>query len=291
MGMKDAAIGNNSFVGENVHLGSNVVIKNNCIIEDNVELGDNVFVDHNCIIRSDTKIGKNSTIGANCIIGEYQMDFYLDHQYHKHELKIGENAIIRSGCIIYSGSQIGDHFQAGHQVTIRENAMIGNHVSAGTLSDIQGHCKIGNYVRMHSNVHVGQASEIDDCCWIFPYVVLTNDPTPPSEIELGVHIHPFAIVATNSIVLPGVDIQSDSLIGAGTIVNKDVEKYQVVVGNPGKCKGDIRNIKNRETGETYYPWRYHFDRAMPWENYGFDAWYETLDSEMKAMLFGKQDTD
>ncbi|MDO4167898.1 MAG: N-acetyltransferase, partial [Eubacteriales bacterium] len=99
------------------------------------------------------------------------------------------------------------------------------------------------------------------------------------------HVHSFAIIATNSIVLPGIEIHGDSLIGAGTIVNRDVEKFSVVVGNPGRCRGDIREIKNKETGETYYPWRYHFDRAMPWQNYGFDDWFASLDDEMKSMLF------
>lgn len=285
MGM-EPIVGKNTIIGSGVKIGDNVVIQNNCIIEDYVTLGDNVYVDNNCLIRKDVSIGNNSIIGANCILGEYQMDFFQDRLYHKHELVIGENAIIRSGCIIYGGTRIGDNFQTGHQVTIRENAVIGNNVSAGTFTDIQGHCKIGNYVRLHSNVHVGMSTIIDDCCWIYPYVVFTNDPTPPSDTEMGVHVHPFAIVATNSVVLPGIDIESDSLIGAGTIVNKNVEKYQVVVGNPGKVKGDIRDIKNRETGESYYPWRYHFERNMPWKNYGFDNWYATLDDEMKYMLFG-----
>lgn len=284
---KEPQLGRNVIIGENVKFGKNVIIRNNCIIEDNVVLGDNVYIDNNCLIRNDVTIGDDSTIGANCILGEYQMDFFNDHKYHKHELVIGGKALIRSGCILYSGSIIGDNFQAGHQVTIREAAQIGNNVSAGTLSDIQGHCRIGNYVRMHSNVHVGTSTIIEDCCWIFPYVVFTNDPTPPSNTEAGVHVHPFAIVATHSVILPGIDIQSDSLIGAGTVVNKNVEKYQVVVGNPGKPRSDIRDIKNRETGECYYPWRYHFDRNMPWENFGFDNWFEKLDDETKQILLGE----
>lgn len=277
-------IGKNSVIGDHVSFGNNVVIGNNCIIEDNVTIGSDVFIDHNSIIRRDVQLGSNAFIGSNCILGEYQMDFINDRKYHKHELTVGESAIIRSGTILYSGSVIGSYFQTGHHVTVREDALIENHVSVGTLSDIQGKCKIGNYTRLHSNVHIGRSSRIDDCCWIYPYVVLTNDPTPPSETEWGVHVHSFAIIATNSIILPGVEIFSDSLIGAGAIVNKNVEKYSVVVGNPGKCIGDIREVKNRETGENYYPWRYHFDRAMPWENYGFDRWVDSLDEKTKRIL-------
>ena len=190
--------------------------------------------------------------------------------------------MIRSGSILYAGSSIGDNFQTGHRVTIREKAVIGNDVSVGTLSDIQGNCKIGNYVRLHSNVHIGQLSEIDDYVWIFPYVVLTNDPTPPSESFVGVHVHSFATVATGAIVMPGLELGQDCLIGAGAIVTKSAEPYAVMVGNPAKQISDVRNIKSKITGEPVYPWRDHFGRYMPWDGVGFDAWYASLDIEEKA---------
>ena len=194
---------------------------------------------------------------------------------------MGNNALIRSGSIIYAGSKIGNNFQTGHQVTIREKAQIGNNVSIGTLSDIQGNCKIGNYVRLHSNVHIGQLSVIDDFVWVFPYVVLTNDPTPPSENFVGVHVHSFAIVATGSIIMPGLELGQDCLIGAGAIVTKSVEPYAVAVGNPAKAISDVRKVKNKITGEPVYPWREHFGNYMPWYGIGFDTWYASLDVEEK----------
>lgn len=274
-------LGAGTTVGSHVEFGNNVIIGNNCIIEDNVILGDNVYIDHNCIIRSDVTLGAGSFVGANCIIGERLMDFCIDRQYHKHPLSIGKQALIRSGSIIYGGSHIGEHFQTGHQVTIRENAQIGDHVSVGTLSDIQGTCRIGNYVRLHSNVHIGQLSEIDDFVWIFPYVVLTNDPTPPSENFVGVHVCSFAIIATGALIMPGMEIGSDSLVAAGAIVTKPVQQYAVVAGNPGKPISDVRKIRNKITGEPVYPWRYHFKRAMPWEATDFDTWLESLDIEQQ----------
>lgn len=268
--------GKNILLGENVKFGENVFIGHNCVIEDNVVIGDNTFIDSGTTIRSYTSIGANSNIGSNCIIGEYWMDYYRDHQKHEHFLSIDEKALIRSGSIIYAGSTIGANFQTGHQVTIREKAQIGNNVSIGTLSDIQGNCKIGNYVRLHSNVHIGQLSVIDDFVWIFPYVVLTNDPTPPSENFVGVHVHSFAIVATGSIIMPGLDLGQDCLIGAGAIVTKSVEPYAVAVGNPAKAISDVRKIKSKITGEPVYPWREHFGNYMPWDGIGFDAWYASL---------------
>ncbi len=278
---KEIRKGMHCIIGNNVSFGDNVTLGHNCIIEDNVVIGDNTYIDSNSIIRNNTHIGGGSFIGSNCILGEYGMDFCVARECNKHTLMIGDHALIRSGSIIYTGSDIGNGFQTGHQVTIREKTQIGSHVSVGTLSDIQGNCKIGNYVRLHSNSHIGQLSVIDDFVWIFPYVVLTNDPTPPSDHFVGVHIHSFAIVATGAIIMPGIDIAQDSLIGAGAIVTKSVEPYSVVVGNPAKSIADVRKIKSKITGELVYPWRKHFNKYMPWEDVGFDVWYQSLNLEEK----------
>lgn len=255
-------------------VGENVTIKENVVIGDNVIIEDNVYIDYGVIIRDNVHIKKGTFIGARCILGEYLVDFVRDRVEAAHPLVIGENSILRSETIIYGDTEIGDSFQTGHRVTIREKSKIGNHVNVGTLSDIQGDCKIGDYVHMHSNVHIGQKSVIENYVWIFPYVVLTNDPTPPSETLKGVTIHEFAVVATGTVVLPGVVIGADAIVGAASTVTKDVKPEVVVVGKPARELGPISMIKDKETGEEVYPWRFHFDRGMPWEGIGYESWLE-----------------
>ena len=264
--------------------GKNVIIKEGCQIGANVVLEDDVYVDYNCIIRDNVIIKAGTTIGANCVLGEHTADWFSDHNAEAKPLVIGRNSVIRSGSIIYSENKIGDNFQTGHQVTIREKTRIGNNVSVGTLSDIQGNCEIGNYVRMHSNVHIGQLSKVDSFTWIYPYVVLTNDPTPPSNKFVGVHVKSFAVVATGALIMPGIEIGQDSLVAAGAIVTKNVADYAVVAGNPSKQISDVRKIKSHFTGENVYPWREHFETYMPWIGADFKTWYKKLSQEEKQNL-------
>lgn len=271
-------------IGKNVSFGENVRLGHNVVIEDNVVIGSDSYIDSNTIVRSNVRLGNNAFIGSNCIIGEYWMDFCIDRQKkYVHPLTLGDNALIRSGTTIYAGSEIGSDFQTGHRVTIREKAYIGNHVSVGTLSDIQGNCKIGNYVRMHSNVHIGQLSIIDDFVWIYPYVVLTNDPTPPSDKFVGVHVHPFSVIATGAVIMPGIEIEHDALVAACAMVNKSVEPFAVVGGNPAKQFSDVRKIMSKFTGKPVYPWRHHFNNYMPWTDSDFNTWYASLDIEEKKI--------
>jgi acetyltransferase-like isoleucine patch superfamily enzyme len=247
-----------ALIGDGVAMGKDVVIGPRAIIYDNVTLGD------------------GCQIGADVILGEPLADIYRDAaNYVNPTLVIGANSIIRSGSIIYAGSQFGERFETGHRVTIREGTVAGENLRVGTLSDIQGDCVIGDYVRFHSNVHIGQKSVVGNYVWIFPYVVLTNDPHPPSTFLVGVTVGDFSVIATMSVVLPGVTIGKDALIGAGSIVNRDVGDEDVVVGNPAKKVATVREIKSKNDRSAVYPWREHFGRGMPWEDVGYEAWNAT----------------
>lgn len=154
----------------------------------------------------------------------------------------------------------------GHRVTVRELTKAGKNFQIGTLGDIQGHCEIGDYVRTHSNVHIGHASKVGSFVWIFPYVVLTNDPHPPSETCIGCEIGDYAAIATMSVVLPGVKVGEHSLIAALSCVGRDVEPHTVVGGSPAKFLCKTEKIKLRDgTGRNAYPWTTHFHRGYPEE--------------------------
>lgn len=258
--------------------GQNVTIMPGCHIADSAVLEDGVYIDYNCVIRDNVTICKGTTVGAGCVIGEYTADWYADHGCALRPTVIGAHSVIRSGSVIYSGVVLGSFFQSGHHITVREESHLGDHCSIGTLGDVQGHCTLGNYVRCHSNVHISQGSRIGNYVWIYPYTVLTNDPIPPSEVEKGVVIHDFAVIATGSILLPGIEVESDTLVAAGAVVTKTVERGTVVGGNPAKVISTIDKLRDHVTGQKLYPWRETFARGMPWEGIGYQKWAELQES-------------
>lgn len=152
---------------------------------------------------------------------------------------IGAEAHIRSHSVIYHGNQIGDRFQTGHSILMREDNLVGDDVSIGSGSIVEHHVRIGNGVRLHSNVFIPEFSVLEDGCWIGPNVVVTNARYPQSpgcRAELiGAHIESGAKIGGNVTLLPGVRIGRDSLIGAGAVVTKDVEPGAVMVGNPARA--------------------------------------------------------
>src|SRR6056297_8341 len=142
---------------------------------------------------------------------------------------------------IYAGNKIGVNFQTGHNVLVRELNTIGNNVSVGTSSSIEHHIKIGNNVRFHSQVFIPEFSELKDNCWIGPNVVFTNAKYPKSKNVKqnlkGPVIDEFAKIGANSTLLPAIRIGKYALIGAGSLVNINIDDYKVAVGNPVQVVG------------------------------------------------------
>jgi acetyltransferase-like isoleucine patch superfamily enzyme len=246
-------------IGKNVTVGEFAIIKRDVIIGENVHIGEGTIVYPNVIIES------NTFIGPYCILGEPAASFYDDPE--KYEFKktvIGRNSLIRSNTIIYEDVIIGENLQTGHRMTIREGTRIGMHCRIGTLCDLQGKLTIGNHVNLHSNVHLGQLSNIEDFVWIYPYVVLTNDP-PHGKLK-GVIVRKFAQIATRATIMPGIEIGENALIGACTLVRKNVPPERVIVGNPGKDICSVRDLKD-EKGNCLYPWKDFLKdyRGYPWQ--------------------------
>jgi acyl-[acyl carrier protein]--UDP-N-acetylglucosamine O-acyltransferase len=234
------------------------MIHPSAIVEDGANVGDDVSIGPFSIVHANVTLGRRSVVDSHCVLGHTETGAVPA------PLNVGAESRIRSHSVLYGGSRIGPGLQTGHRVTVREGSEIGEGLRVGTLSDLQGSCSIGNHVRFHSNVHISQASTIGDYVWIFPYVVLTNDPHPPSDGFLtGVTVEDFAVIATMSIVLPGLTVGRDSLVGAHSMVNKDVRPGSVVAGTPAVDRGDASAIQLRDGSGAAYPWRRHFGRGYP----------------------------
>jgi acetyltransferase-like isoleucine patch superfamily enzyme len=160
--------------------------------------------------------------------------------------RIGKGALIRSHSVIYAGNLIGKKFQAGHGVLIRELNEIGDNVSIGSHSVVEHHVLIGDRVRIHSNAFIPEYSHLENESWIGPNVVLTNARYPLSpEVKKnlkGPHILEGAMIGANSTLLPGILVGKKALIGAGSVVIRDVPDRAVMVGNPARIIGDISEL-------------------------------------------------
>ena len=151
--------------------------------------------------------------------------------------RIGVDSVIRPFTTIYAGTTIGDRFQTGQGVSIREDNVIGDDVSIGTNAVLEHGNRIGDRVRIHTGCFL-ELVTVEDDVFIAPNVVFADDPHPPchryEECVRGAVVKQGARIGSNSTILPGVTIGRGALVGAGSVVVKDVPDDMVAVGSPAK---------------------------------------------------------
>lgn len=169
-------------------------------------------------------------IDDNCVIGN--------------ETKIWHFSHIMSGCII------------GEKCNIGQNVVIASQVV------------LGKNVKVQNNVSIYTGVTCDDDVFLGPSMVFTNVINPRSAINrrekfLLTHVGKGASVGANATIICGNNIGMYALVGAGTVVTKDVPNYAMVVGNPSRQIGWVSEYGNKlnfdengfatclESGQTY----------------------------------------
>ncbi len=154
------------------------------------------------------------------------------------ELRIGGGAKIRSGCVIYMGSTLGARLELGHNVVIRERNTVGHDVSIWSNSVVDYGCRIGDRVKIHCGCYVAQYSVLEDDVFLAPGVVFANDLYPgvaESKRRMrGPVVRSGAQIGVNATLLPFVEVGENAIVGAGSVVTRDVPPRTIVAGNPAR---------------------------------------------------------
>jgi len=182
---------------------------------------------------ADLDLGVDAEVDDDVILG-YPTGREIDDR----RLRIGAGARLRSGTVIYAGSRFGARLETGHHVVIREQVEAGERLSVWTGTVIDYGCRLGDRVKLHTNVYVAQYTTIEDDVFLAPGVTIANDLHPGRDYSLrrmrGPHLGRGAQLGVNVTVLPFITIGPGALIGAGSVVTRDVPADALAYGNPAR---------------------------------------------------------
>lgn len=158
--------------------------------------------------------------------------------------KIGDNTSIWQFCVVLSGAQIGENCN----------------ICAGVL--IENDVVVGNNVTIKSGVQIWDGVTLEDNAFIGPNVTFTNDLVPRSKVYPASFgktlVRKGASIGANATIIAGIEIGEYAMIGAGSVVTKNIPANTIWYGNPAKQKGYITNDgvvldinKKDKTGKQY----------------------------------------
>ncbi len=163
------------------------------------------------------------------------MDYFVhESSYVDDNVEIGEGTKIWHFSHVQSGTKIGEKCVFG------QNVNVGNNV------------KIGSFVKVQNNVSIYEGVELEDYVFCGPSMVFTNVIDPKclypqrgSEFYYKTLVKFNASIGANATIVCGNTIGRHAMIGAGSVVTKDIPDYALVVGVPGKIIGWVSEAGKR----------------------------------------------
>ncbi len=198
----------------------------------NVNLGKKVKIGQNSFIKEDSIIGDDVVIFPNVYIGK--------------NTKIGDESIIQYGAFIEDDCNIGRNCRIGTNTVLRRETNIGDNSIFGSLSASEGKNWIGNNVLIHSQCHLTTGIIIEDWVFIAPLFVGANDSKMlhgrrrvEKFVPQGPHIKFGTGIAVNVSLLPGVVVGRECIIGASSLVTKNVPDFSIAFGSPARVAKSV----------------------------------------------------
>lgn len=151
---------------------------------------------------------------------------------------IHSTAMVHNDAVVGKNTKIWQYCNIMGEVSVGENCNIGQNVF------IENGCKVGNNVKIKNNIAIYTGVTLEDDTFIGPNVVFTNVINPRSFIERKAEfkntlVKKGASLGANVTIVCGNTIGEYALVGAGSVVTKDIPAYALAVGNPARIIGHV----------------------------------------------------
>jgi len=217
------------------------VVEEGCALGDGVRLDGGVRLAAGCRVGDGVRIGhppKAATVGldlsASC---PRVQDLLIDAR-----AEIGAGGLLRSHTILYSHLRIGPRFSTGHHVLVREHTTIGARCVFGSFSGCDGYTRIGDDVQIGQGAYLAQSARIGNGVFIGGHTVLSDNRRALRAVEedlFGPVIEDFVRVGVQSVILSGVRIGHDTMVGAASVVTRDLPAGILALGSPCRVVRDL----------------------------------------------------
>ena len=166
--------------------------------------------------------------------------------------KSDEKYYVNEHAVVDENVEIGEGTKVWHFTHIQSGARIGKKCVLGQNVNVGNNVSIGDYVKIQNNVSIYEGVTLEDYVFCGPSMVFTNIldprckyPQVGQEYYVKTLVKEGASLGANCTIICGNTIGRNAMVGAGTVVTKDVPDYALVVGIPAKIVGWVSEAGRR----------------------------------------------
>jgi acetyltransferase-like isoleucine patch superfamily enzyme len=200
------------------------------------------------VIHGGTTIAGQARIEEHVVLGKPELGYAVGRNRPGvgGGTMIGAGAVVRSGAVVYADVEIGVNTLVGHHTLLRTAVRVGADTQLGHHLTVERATRIGRDVRCSPGSHITSSCVLADRVFLGAGVRTINDKTltwrdPHREPSLvAPRFDTGAKVGTGSVVLAGVRIGEHALVGADSLVTRDVPPGALAYGHPARVHGEAR---------------------------------------------------
>ncbi len=230
-----------SAVVETDAIGEGVAVGEFSIVRSGAVLGDGVTIHSHAIVEANVEIGADTEVLPGAYLGRRPraVGAIAREPTYREELRIGPGCSIGAQAILYYDVEIGSDTLIGDSAALRETARVGNGCVIGRMAVVDRDIQIGDGTVVMFATSLAAKTRIGKGVFIAQGVITTNDNTLGAggwvkEQMAGATIEDEARIGGNATLLPGVTIGRRAIVGAGSVVTRDVEPSVTVLGVPAR---------------------------------------------------------
>jgi acetyltransferase-like isoleucine patch superfamily enzyme len=195
------------------------------------------------VIHADTILGDNVRVDDNTVIGKLPMQSSrsaITKAVQLNSCTVGDNCLIGAMVVLYRGAVFAESVMVADLATVREDVSVGAETIIGRGVAVENHVKIGERCKIETGAYITALSNIAEDCFIAPEVAFTNDQFMGRTekrflFHKGVTMERGARIGANATILPGLTIGEDAMVGAASVVTRNVAARMMVFGAPARA--------------------------------------------------------
>lgn len=199
------------------------------------------------VVHGGAVIGKGARVESHVVVGTPELGYAVDglHTGAGEATVIGDGVVLRAGAVVYAGVTLGAEVVVGHHTLLRSMVEVGAGSQLGHHLTVERATRIGRLVRCSPGSHFTSSCVLADRVFVGAGVRTINDKTltwrhsdhqpllAPPRFDHG------ARIGSGCVVLGGITVGRDALVGAGSLITRDVPPRALAYGHPARVHGEV----------------------------------------------------